>query len=211
LDFDLGCFDIPVQSDKLGRCLTAFNMQPFTSDSHPLRVDFLPLHRVGLVGRIGMTIAPGKQHQGMYALWQRDLEQDLTRLRNHYKTDRLVSLIEAHELEQLRIPNLFDQVKACNIHSEWFPIQDFSTPTSMTGLIKLVESILSAVQAGKTVVIHCKGGLGRSGLVAAACLVALKYAPEDAFAIVRQARPGSVETAEQEAYVYKFAHAWKAA
>jgi protein-tyrosine phosphatase len=81
----------------------------------------------------------------------------------------------------------------------------------MQELIELVELILATAKQGKTIVVHCRAGLGRSGLVIAACLVALGYSPKEAFTIVRQARPGSVETEEQEAYVYKFAQAWRAA
>jgi protein-tyrosine phosphatase len=184
-------------------------MKPRTSDTHPLLVDFLLPNTIKLPGRIGMTIAPGKQHNGMYVPWQRDLEKDLIRLRKHYGTDLLVSLIEAQELEQLQIPDLFERIQLHEMQSRWFPIQDFGTPTSISGLIELVKLILAAVKHGETVVIHCKGGLGRSGLVVAACLVALGYSPEEAFAQIRQARPGSVETAEQEAYVYEFQQAWK--
>lgn len=33
---------------------------PKTSESHPIRVDYVPADAVGLRGRIGMTFAPGK-------------------------------------------------------------------------------------------------------------------------------------------------------
>jgi protein-tyrosine phosphatase len=179
-------------------------MKPLNSDTHPLLVDFLPANIIKLPGQIGMTIAPGKQHNGMHVPWQRDLEKDLIRLRKHYRTDLLVSLIEAQELEQLQIPDLFERIQLHEMQSQWFPIQDFGTPTSMPDLVELVDLILATVKQGQTVVIHCRGGLGRSGLVVAACLVALGYSPEEAFGHIRQARPGSVETPEQEAYVYEF-------
>ncbi len=183
----------------------------FTSSSAPIRVDFLPEIAAHFPGRLGMTIAPGKCNLGMQAVWQRQLAPDLERLRQHYQTDLLVTLVQAHELKELEIPDLFEQVQAHGMQSCWFPIQDFSTPDSMAGLQALVEQILAALAAGQTVVVHCKGGLGRSGLVAAACLVALGYSPEAAFVAVRQARPGSVETLAQEAYVVEFARQWQAA
>lgn len=54
---------------------------------------------------------------------------------------------------------------------------------------------------GDRIVIHCRGGLGRSGLVAARLLVELGDSAREALLRVRAARPGAVETAEQERYV----------
>jgi ADP-ribosyl-[dinitrogen reductase] hydrolase len=56
------------------------------------------------------------------------------------------------------------------------------------------------LRAGFDVLVHCKGGLGRAGLVATRLLIDLGWAPGDALATVRAARPGAVETAEQAGY-----------
>lgn len=178
-----------------------------TSESHPLLVDFL-LTPVPLAGRIGMTLAPGKRNLGMRAHWQRDLSSDLDRLRDCYHTDLLVSLLELHEFELLEIPNLFSQAQLRGMQVRHFPIPDFSVPYSMHSLTLLVQDVLAAAAEGKTVVIHCKAGLGRSGLVAAACLVALGATVAEAFRLVRQSRPGTIETSSQEAFVVEFAKQW---
>lgn len=47
-------------------------------------------------------------------------------------------------------------------------------------------------------------GLGRSGTMAAAYLVATGTSADEAIAILRELRPGSIETAEQEAAVRRF-------
>ncbi len=194
----------PFKPDKLERA-KRYELPLLTSSSDPIRVDFLPEIAAALPGQMGLTIAPGKCNLGMQAIWRRQLEPDLQRLRLHYQTDLLVTLLQAHELAALEIPELFNQVQAHGMQSCWFPIQDFGTPDSMPGLQSLVAQILAALSDGQTVVIHCKGGLGRTGLVAAACLVALDYSPEAAFSALRQARPGSVETLAQEAYIVEFA------
>ena len=164
-----------------------------TSNSDPIRVDFLTDIVELLPGQLGMTIAPGKCNLGMQAVWQRQLEPDLQRLCQYYHTDLLVTLLQAHELSDLQIPALFDQVQDYGMQSCWFPIRDFGTPNSMAGLQQLVEQLLTVLADGQTIVVHCKGGLGRSGLVTASCLVALGYSPEAAFRLVRKARPGSVK------------------
>jgi hypothetical protein len=48
---------------------------------------------------------------------------------------------------------------------------------------------------------HCKGGLGRAGMMAARLLVELGVAPEQAIRDVRCARPGAIETPAQLALV----------
>jgi ADP-ribosyl-[dinitrogen reductase] hydrolase len=49
------------------------------------------------------------------------------------------------------------------------------------------------------IVVHCRGGIGRAGMVAARLLVELGDAPDVATAKVRAARhPKAVETLEQE-------------
>ncbi len=178
-----------------------------TSESSPIYVDFLDPADTRLSGRIGLTIAPGK-NDGPYR-WNRDLDADLQRLRDEFRCDLLVSLMEAHEYQFLRIPDLFDRAHAWGIETVHFPIVDVSAPGDgeMPEFAKLVEQILAMARAGKTVVIHCRGGIGRSGTVAAACLVALGHEPADAIERVRAVRPGAVESSSQERWVHWY---WEA-
>jgi ADP-ribosyl-[dinitrogen reductase] hydrolase len=57
------------------------------------------------------------------------------------------------------------------------------------------------VADGGRVLVHCRGGLGRAGTVAACLLVELGVAPQDAIRRVRAARPNAIETAAQERYI----------
>ncbi|MBI3948167.1 MAG: cyclin-dependent kinase inhibitor 3 family protein [Armatimonadetes bacterium] len=180
-----------------------------TSQSDPIRVDFLPAAALPAPGRLGMTLAPGKKGPGIHAHWDRDLGVDLARLCGHYRADVLVSLIEAHELKLLAIPALYEQAEAHGLRVIRFPIRDVSVPAFTAGLRDLVAHVLALVQAGRTVVVHCRGGLGRTGLVAACALVAAGHDPAAAMATVRRARPGAIETREQEEYVSRFQAAWR--
>jgi protein-tyrosine phosphatase len=180
-----------------------------TWDADPLRVDFLAPADLGLPGRIGLTIAPGTKD--LWGSWGRDLDTDLRRLRVHFEADLLVSLMEAHEYRALGIRDLVMRATAHGIAVRRFPIRDVDAPpaSAMRRFLTLIAAILDEVRAGKTVVIHCRGGLGRSGLVAAACLVALGHEPVDAIRRVRSARPGAVEAAVQERWVEAVATALK--
>lgn len=179
-----------------------------TSATHPLRVDFVDAAELNLPGRLGMTFAPGKkQRDALTGHWDRDLDADLARLRDEYGADLLVSLMEEHEYEELRIAGLRERARDYGIEMLWFPVRDTSCPESEEEFDKVVTRTVAALRDGKTVVIHCKGGLGRTGLTAAACLVSAgsDLTAEESVRIVRRARTGAVENERQEEFVARYA------
>ena len=159
-----------------------------TSDSNPIRLDFVPVSALGLRGRVGMTFAPGKKAPGVAGTWDRSLAADLQRLQNVYRVGTLVSLVEDHELASLGIAALPDECAERGIDIVRFPIPDGGVPASREAFAALVGRIVDAAGEGRNIAVHCRGGLGRTGLVAAACLVARGHAPDAAIAIVRAAR-----------------------
>jgi ADP-ribosylglycohydrolase/protein-tyrosine phosphatase len=177
-----------------------------TSSSHPIRVDFLPQAAHGLRGRIGLTFAPGKKDPAKG--WDRDLGEDLQRLRETYKTNLLVSLVEEHELKLLDIENLESAARGADVRITRFPIGDARVPEDATEVVDLVRTILAVAGVGDTFVIHCRGGLGRAGTIAACCLVALGRQPDDVMRSVRAARPGAIENSRQEQFIRDFVATW---
>src|SRR5262249_48940201 len=82
-----------------------------------------------------------------------------------------------------------------------FPVPDFGVP-ERSALQPLVSTLAEDLTAGRHVVIHCRGGIARSSLVAAAGLVRLGIAPDDAWETIATARGLPVpETEEQRAYL----------
>jgi atypical dual specificity phosphatase len=84
------------------------------------------------------------------------------------------------------------------------PVPDMEPPTDRQ-LDHVLETIRKANATGMGVAVHCAAGLGRTGTVLAAYFVATGLAPRDAVDKVRELRPGSVETIEQERAVERFA------
>ncbi len=171
-----------------------------TSESHPIQVDFLPPEALGPPGRLGLTLAPGKKADASEGRWARDLETDLRRLREEYDTEVLVSLLERGEYSDLGIDELFQKAEEMGIEVLHLPIPNYGVPmdTEEGNYRPMIKDVVERLREGQTVVVHCRGGLGRSGLVAASVLVALGHPAEEAIRIVREAREGAIETPDQE-------------
>jgi len=111
--------------------------------------------------------------------------------------------LEPQEFAFLRVPKLGEEVARRNM--SWFhlPIADGGTPDDQfehrwdtDG-----EKLRSMLKKGSDVLVHCRGGLGRSGTIAARLLVELGTEPTTAIAMVREVRPGAMEAPNQESFV----------
>lgn len=83
------------------------------------------------------------------------------------------------------------------------PIADVTAPGAEwdAAWLAVRGRVHAELDRGGRVLVHCKGGLGRAGTVAARILIERGMAPEAAIRAVRQARPGAIERAAQELYV----------
>jgi len=174
-----------------------------TSLTHPLRIDEVVAGHAG--GRIGICLCPGKQGESLLgARWARDLDADLAVIR-HWRADAVVTLIEDHEFDMLGVTALGPQVRASGIDWHHLPIVDVQPPDRRFEMRwqRSGPGLLNCLRDGGRVVVHCRGGLGRAGTVAARMLIELDTPARDAVVRVRQARPGAIETREQLDYVLR--------
>jgi protein-tyrosine phosphatase len=174
-----------------------------TSLTDPLRIDEVG----GGVGRIGICLCPGKRGSSLTGLhWERDLAADLDAIR-HWRADAVLTLIEDHEFQALQVPQLGSQVQARGIAWHHLPIVDFHAPDARfeAAWAQRGPALLAQLRAGGRLLVHCRGGLGRAGTVAARMLVELDMPTDEAIAQVRRARPGAIETQEQVRYIQALA------
>ena len=83
------------------------------------------------------------------------------------------------------------------------PIEDMAAPTPEQ-LFEAVKWIDDRIKEGKKVLVHCYAGLGRTGTVIAAYLIYKGMEPDEAINFVREKRPGSIQTIQQELSLYIF-------
>ena len=176
-----------------------------TSKTHPLQIDSLSVP--GHTGVIGLTFCPGKkQDDALTGIWDRDLQADLCVIRD-WGANVLVTLMEQHELESLGVSDLESQVEHLDLEWMHLPIVDVSIPDDEfeTQWPIAGPRLHRLLASGGRCALHCKGGLGRTGTIAARLLVECGVEPQDAINAVRQVRPGTIETFEQENYVFRIA------
>ena len=140
-----------------------------TSSNSPLRLDVLR----DLPGT-HLSFLPGKRNDGFTARHRRSLSQDLNRIRSSGVT-HVLDLTEAWEPKNVGgiAGDYHAAVRAHGLNLWHEPIRDRSVP-SMHRAIAIVKRAQQIRAEGGTVLVHCMGGLGRTGVIAGMMLAAEK-------------------------------------
>ena len=119
--------------------------------------------------------------------------------------DVIVSALTAPETEEL---GLTEEAEGCvqnGITFFSFPIEDRSVPANFGQFEIFVSQLLEHARNGKSLVIHCRAGIGRSSLIAGCALTKLGLSADQAFRFIEKARSCPVpDTLEQWEWVENY-------
>lgn len=155
----------------------------------PFAIATLPLPRGG---RLGVSRLPGAGG---------DLAADVAAIAA-WRADLVVSMTETAEMERLGAGALPVSLGSAGIAWAHLPIRDFGAPDGASGPAwpDLSRRLHAVLDRGGSVLLHCRGGLGRSGMVALRLLVERGEDGPSAVERLRAVRPGAVETDAQMAW-----------
>jgi len=96
--------------------------------------------------------------------------------------------------------------RAYNISFVSFPINDLGVPDSPEDARTLIATLERGLAEGSNILVHCHGGIGRSGSITSGVLVCSGIEPGEAMRRASAARGFSVpETNEQQQWVWDYA------
>jgi hypothetical protein len=103
----------------------------------------------------------------------------------------------------LNMPSAALAYSSAGFNFQCLPIADGDAPSLKQG-DTFLRFVAAEHQLGRAVAVHCEAGIGRTGVMLAAYLVASGVAPEQALQRVRSLRPGAVETGRQVQFLHRF-------
>jgi protein-tyrosine phosphatase len=110
--------------------------------------------------------------------------------------------LENEEAVQLNLLEESQVAEVQGIRFISFPIPDRGVPASLPAAVSLMSGIARVLEEGKNVAVHCRQGIGRSGLIAAGILATAGIRLDDAIEAVSSARGLDVpETLDQRLWV----------
>ena len=150
---------------------------------------------------ICLSAFPGREHTNVFSI---DLMEEFFDFLDSNRYRSLVSLVEVHEFDQfISYPKFEEKIGKRNFSWFFHPLKDMTAPDEIfrERFFETQSHLLENLRSGKKIAIHCKGGLGRTGTIAALLLRHLGFSAEKSIELVRKSRPGAIETEEQEIFI----------
>ena len=159
----------------------------------------------GIRGKIILTCFPGRS--GETISFEEGIFLEELHNFSSQNCSTIVTLVEDKEIENLCDKKFFvRKIYSHNLKWLHMPIEDLKAPDHkfiekwQTTKVLLKNDLIE----GKNIFVHCMGGKGRSGTIAAILLVEFGEKHKEAIEIVREKRKGAIETKEQEDFILSY-------
>lgn len=120
--------------------------------------------------------------------------------------DVVVSLLTADENRDLELDGEGGELRNAGLEFVSFAIEDRGVPQDSDAFGELAQSLAGKLNVGKNIGVHCRQGIGRSGLLAAAVLLAEGIELDRALKLAASTRGIAVpETSEQRRWIEEYA------
>ena len=112
----------------------------------------------------------------------------------------ILSLTPKKEMEDLGASDFVSMIAKERIPWVHFPIKDFSIVDQQQEVLweKISKNINLQINNGNRILVHCRGGCGRTGMIVLRFMIEFGEDPEKALERLRVIRPCAIETLAQE-------------
>ena len=151
------------------------------------------------VGRGTVALSPMPGRWGDYA-------QDLGIIRI-WAPDLVISMTTHSEMLKEGAGRFGDDLQRGAIRWAHLPVEDFGAPSTEVDRVwsEVSASVAQILSRSGRVLVHCRGGCGRSGMIVLRLMVEHGEHPDAALTRLRAIRPCAVETDEQRAWAMQAA------
>ena len=116
------------------------------------------------------------------------------------RINHIVSLVEDDEAWRLGLEKLAPECSTRDIQLHKLPIVDRKVPASIKQFARLSSDCYQFISSGESVAVHCKSGIGRSGMLICSLLGKLGFGMTEALTTIRNKRgleaPNTIEQLE---------------
>lgn len=115
---------------------------------------------------------------------------------------RVVSLLEPDEAKELGLAREAQLCLSNRMEFVSYPIADRGLPACAKEFGRFCYELYGSIAGGQNTVVHCRAGIGRSGIISAGILLHAGFEPSEAFSRISEARRIAVpDTDEQRSWV----------
>ncbi|MEZ4979505.1 MAG: protein-tyrosine phosphatase family protein [Chitinophagales bacterium] len=159
----------------------------------------MPLYKIPIVKDFYLYTMPAPRQEEDLLLFFKELKV--------FGVNHVVNLLDNKDIVELSLQDESLITHSVGLNYSHFPIEDYSFPKDKFAFISLAQKLKKEVLAQQIIAIHCRAGIGRSSLLAAAILASFSFPKEELFQHISKHRgcavPDKQEQASQLLDLYK--------